>query len=217
MILYRYIASGQGHTTPWGQTFDVNRKSLSLCPFTASLKKNLILCTFLMILYIYTAPGQGQNTPWGQTFDVNRKPLSLCPFVAGLKKIALKSNFLYIFSCFTIMYIAPGRGRWLPVISDPGHFVPTLVISHLLFGYFLPSNNHFVPWSFHTHFGHFVIRSTGYEMTIWWSVRTQVILYLLWSFHTYLLAISYPVTIISYPGDFVPILVISYLGQLGMK
>ena len=34
-----YIAPGQGHTTPWGQTFDVNRKPLSLCPFVASLKK----------------------------------------------------------------------------------------------------------------------------------------------------------------------------------
>ena len=39
MILYMYIAPGQGQTTPWGQTFDVNRNSLSLCPFVASLKK----------------------------------------------------------------------------------------------------------------------------------------------------------------------------------
>ena len=34
-----YIALGQGQTTPWGQTFDVNRKPLSLCLFDASLKK----------------------------------------------------------------------------------------------------------------------------------------------------------------------------------
>ena len=40
MILYMYIAPGQGQTTPWGQTFDVNRKPLSLCPFVAGLKKN---------------------------------------------------------------------------------------------------------------------------------------------------------------------------------
>ena len=26
MILYMYIAPGQGQKTPWGQTFDVNRK-----------------------------------------------------------------------------------------------------------------------------------------------------------------------------------------------
>ena len=34
-----YIAPGQGHTTPWGQTFDVNRKSLSLRIFVASFKQ----------------------------------------------------------------------------------------------------------------------------------------------------------------------------------
>ena len=42
LYMYMYIASGQGHTTPWGQTFDVNRKPLSLCPFVASLKKKEI-------------------------------------------------------------------------------------------------------------------------------------------------------------------------------
>ena len=35
MILYMYIAPGQGQKTPWGQTFDVNRKPLSLRPFVA--------------------------------------------------------------------------------------------------------------------------------------------------------------------------------------
>ena len=49
------------------------------------------------------------------------------------------------------------------------------------------------------------------------SFRTQVISYLLWSFRTYFLVSSYPVTTISYPGHVVPILVISYLGQLGTK
>ena len=49
------------------------------------------------------------------------------------------------------------------------------------------------------------------------SFRTQVISYVFWSFRTYFLVISYPVTTISYPGHFVPILVISYLVQLGTK
>ena len=31
------------------------------------------------------------------------------------------------------------------VISYPGHFVPAFVISYLLSGHFIPSNNHFVP------------------------------------------------------------------------
>ena len=41
MILYMYIAPGQGQTTPLGQTFEFNRKPLSLCLFVAGLKKML--------------------------------------------------------------------------------------------------------------------------------------------------------------------------------
>ena len=39
MILYMYIAPGQGQKNPLGQTFDVNRKSLSLRPLIASFKQ----------------------------------------------------------------------------------------------------------------------------------------------------------------------------------
>ena len=35
---------------PWGQTFDVNRNALSLCPFVASLKKNSLKSDFLPFL-----------------------------------------------------------------------------------------------------------------------------------------------------------------------
>ena len=41
IILYMYIASGQGLTTPWGQNFDVSMNILSLRSFVASLKKSL--------------------------------------------------------------------------------------------------------------------------------------------------------------------------------
>ena len=41
MILYMYIAPGQGLTTSWGRNFDVNRNILSLRSFVASLKQNL--------------------------------------------------------------------------------------------------------------------------------------------------------------------------------
>ena len=37
-FLYMCLAPGQGQATPWGQKFNVNRKSLSLCPCIASLK-----------------------------------------------------------------------------------------------------------------------------------------------------------------------------------
>ena len=39
MILYIYIAPGQGQTAPRGQILDVNRNVLSLHSFVASLKK----------------------------------------------------------------------------------------------------------------------------------------------------------------------------------
>ena len=39
MILYLFIAPGQGLTTPCGRNFDVNRNILSLRSFVASLKK----------------------------------------------------------------------------------------------------------------------------------------------------------------------------------
>ena len=63
MILYMHIAPGQGHTTPLGQTVDVNRKVLSLCLFAASFKKISLKSDFIhiffMLLYIYIARGQG--------------------------------------------------------------------------------------------------------------------------------------------------------------
>ena len=53
-ILYMYIALGQGQTTPWGQTFDINRKPLSLCPFVAGLKKNALNSVFIYIFSCFT-------------------------------------------------------------------------------------------------------------------------------------------------------------------
>ena len=109
MILYMYIAPGQGQTTPWGQNFDVNRNSLSLCPFVASLKKialKSIFSSFCMIVFfshVYS-PRQGQTNHWGQKFYDNRKAFSLCPIVASFKMISLKSDFIHIFNDFIHVY-----------------------------------------------------------------------------------------------------------------
>ena len=48
-ILYMYIALGQGQKTPWGQTFDVNRKPLSFQPFVASFKQISLNSDFIHI------------------------------------------------------------------------------------------------------------------------------------------------------------------------
>ena len=47
MILYMYIALGQGLKTPWGRNFDVNRNILSLGSFVASFKKISLKSDFI--------------------------------------------------------------------------------------------------------------------------------------------------------------------------
>ena len=112
-----YIAPGQGQTTPWGQTVDVNRKPLSLCPFAAGLKKIALKSDFIHIFfhvspYVYN-PGQGQKIHWGQNFDDNRKAFSLCPL--QVLKRSLRNLILYIFLMILYMYIALGQGQKTPL------------------------------------------------------------------------------------------------------
>ena len=62
MILYMYIAPGQGQTTLCGQNSDVNRKALSLCPFVASFEKKIsfksdFLPFFMCSFHGYIDPG----------------------------------------------------------------------------------------------------------------------------------------------------------------
>ena len=114
MILYTCIAPGQGHTTPWGQIFDVNRKPLPICPFVAGLKNcvevRFYTYFFHVLQYVYSS-GQGQTIHWGQNFDDKRKAFSLYPYVASFKMISSKSDFIHIFNDFIHFYIAPGQGQ----------------------------------------------------------------------------------------------------------
>ena len=81
MILYMYIALGQGQTTPWGQTFDVKRKPLSLCPFLAGLKKNALKSSFIYIFfmfhYMYIAPGRGRQSIGDKILIPTERPFLL--------------------------------------------------------------------------------------------------------------------------------------------
>ena len=104
-----YRVPGKGQTTPWEQTFDVNRKPLSLCAYVAGLKKICLEVRFyihFLFHHIYS-PGQGQTIHWGQTFDDNRKAFSLCSYVASFKMISSKSDFIHIFNDFIHVY-SPG-------------------------------------------------------------------------------------------------------------
>ena len=95
MILYTFFM-GLGQKTHWGQTFDVNRKPLSLWPFVASFKQISLNSDFIHIFNVFPH----QTTLCGQSPDVNRKALSLCPFSVSFKNISLKSDFINIFACF---------------------------------------------------------------------------------------------------------------------
>ena len=77
MILYMYIAPGQGHTTPWGQTFD-SIESPSLCPFVAGVKnialKSDFMYIFFMFHHMYIAPGRGRQSTVDKILMTTERP-----------------------------------------------------------------------------------------------------------------------------------------------
>ena len=117
MILYMYIAPGQGQTTPWGQNFDVNRNSLSLCPFVASLKKIALKSIFssfwLCFFHMYIAPGRGRQTIGDKNFMTTERPF-LFAHMLQVSKWSLRNLILYQFLMISYMYIALGQGQKTP-------------------------------------------------------------------------------------------------------
>ena len=85
MILYMYIAPGQGQTDPRRQSFDVNRNVLSLHSFVASLKKMSLKSDFIQVffndlIHVYS-PGAGADSPEGTKVRCEQKGLinlSIC-------------------------------------------------------------------------------------------------------------------------------------------
>ena len=114
MILYMYIAPGQGLTTPWGRNFDVNRNILSLRSFVASFKKISLKSDFIQffftILYMYIAPGQGQTDKILMSTEMS------CHFIHLLQvsKKCLWSLILYNFLHDLIHVYSPGAGADSP-------------------------------------------------------------------------------------------------------
>ena len=100
-----YIAPGQGQTTTWGQTFDVNRKPLSLGPFVAGLKNIALKSDFIYIVFMF----RGRQS----IGDKILMTTSLFPYVASFKMISSKSHFIHILMIL-YMYIAPEQGQKIP-------------------------------------------------------------------------------------------------------
>ena len=53
--LKHVYSSGQGQTAPGGQTFDVNRKALTLYPFVASFKNISFKSDFIQFFSLFNA------------------------------------------------------------------------------------------------------------------------------------------------------------------
>ena len=87
-FIYVYT-TGQGQTTPWGQTFDVNRKPLSFCPFVAGLKtialKSDFIYIFFMFHHMYIAPGRGRQFIGVNFFMTTERPFPCAHTLQVLK------------------------------------------------------------------------------------------------------------------------------------
>ena len=109
MILYMYIAKGQGLTTPWGRNFYVNRNILSFWSFVASFKKIFSKSDYIQVFswfYKFIASRQGQTTPklWCQ-----QKLLVTSVICYKFKKNLFEVWFYTILFMISHMYIAPGK------------------------------------------------------------------------------------------------------------
>ena len=71
MILWIYIALGQGQTIPCGPNFDVNRKALSLWSFAESFKTMLFNSDFIQFFHDFKhvcSPRERADNPMGTKF-----------------------------------------------------------------------------------------------------------------------------------------------------
>ena len=112
-----YKARGQGQSTPWGQNFYVNRNSLSLCPFVASLNKISLKSDFLPFLceffQMYIAPGRGRQPIEDKNFMTTERPFLFALMLEvsnDLFEIWFYTHFLIIL----YIYIAPRQGQTNP-------------------------------------------------------------------------------------------------------
>ena len=117
MILYMYVAPGQGQTTPWGWNFDVNRNILSLRSFVTSFKTSLqpliLYASFHDSVNVYSR-GSGADNPQGTKFWCQQKPLVISVNAMSFKNISLKS-ILYFFHDFIHENHSPRAGADNPL------------------------------------------------------------------------------------------------------
>ena len=77
MILFMYIAMGQGQTTPWGQTFDVNRSPYHFAQLLQVKNKIALKSDFIYFFFVFHhmySPGQGQTIKVGKVLTTRENP-----------------------------------------------------------------------------------------------------------------------------------------------
>ena len=141
MILYMYIALGQGQTAPRGQSFNVNRNVLSFHSFDASFQKkclwSLILYNlFYDLIHVYS-PGAGADSPQGTKFWCQQKGIITLPICYKFQKKSLWSLILYTFFHDLIHVYSPRAGG----IQLPGDKVLMSTETSCHFGHLLLISN----------------------------------------------------------------------------
>ena len=111
MILYMYIAPGQGLTTPTGRNFDVHRNILPLHSFVASFKKISLKSDlynfFHDFIHVYS-PRAGADSAQGTKFWCQQKCLVTAFICCKFKKKCLWSLILFNFLHDLIHVYSPG-------------------------------------------------------------------------------------------------------------
>ena len=119
MILYMYIAPGQGLTTPWGQNFDVNRNLLSLQSYAASFKRS----PWSLILYNKCSLA-GADSPQGTKFWCQQ----IC-LVTSFICCKFKKNLFEVWF-YTFFFSWFNTGDYILVSTErPYHFSHLLQVS----------------------------------------------------------------------------------------
>ena len=148
-----YIALGQGQKTPLGQTFDVNRKPLSLQPFVASFKQISLNSDFIHIFNVFPhvySPGAGADNPLWTKSWCQQKSLVTLPICCKLKKKNLWSLILYIIFHVFIHAYSPGAGADNPLGSE-FLYKHKPFITLLICCKFLPLNDHLTVFPIQKH------------------------------------------------------------------
>ena len=90
MILYTYIALGQGQTAPRSRSFDVNRNVLSLLSFVASFKKMFLKSDFIQffhdLIHVYSPGARGIQAPGDKILMSTDRPYHFTHLLQVSKK-----------------------------------------------------------------------------------------------------------------------------------